>query len=114
MHVDMKELEEMADATGMDCLLMRQGEDDVAEFWNASRDQLLALANAIEAKVTEACALACEAIETDKWALFKGRPPYTGREPGRASDYTQGESGGAAACADAIRARGATDGNVKA
>ena len=46
----------------------------------------------------------CEAIENDKWALYKGRPPYTGAEPGRADNYVQGESGGAGSCAAAIRA----------
>ena len=47
----------------------------------------------------------CDAISADKWSLYKGRPPYTGREPERASDQTQGESDGADDCADAIRAR---------
>lgn len=47
---------------------------------------------------------ACEVIETDRWALYKGRPPYTGAEPGRADNYVQGESGGAGSCASAIRA----------
>lgn len=47
---------------------------------------------------------ACEAIETERWALYKGRPPYTGTEQGRADNYVQGESGGACLCAAAIRA----------
>ena len=51
----------------------------------------------------ERCAKVCDAIAEDKWALYKGRPPYTGKEPGRASDYTQGQSDGADQCADAIR-----------
>lgn len=46
----------------------------------------------------------CEAIENERWALYKGRPPYTGTEQGRADNYVQGESGGACLCADAIRA----------
>ena len=54
----------------------------------------------------EACAKACEEIEDDRWNLYKGRKPYTGAEHGRASAHTQGESCGASACADAIRARG--------
>jgi len=47
---------------------------------------------------------ACEAIENERWALYKGRPPYTGTEPGRADNYVQGESGGAGLCVEAIRA----------
>lgn len=47
---------------------------------------------------------ACEAIENERWALYKGRPPYTGTEQGRADNYVQGESDGAGLCADAIRA----------
>ena len=45
----------------------------------------------------------CDGIATDKWSLYKGRPPYTGTEPGRAADYTQGQSDGADQCADKIR-----------
>lgn len=51
----------------------------------------------------ERCAKRCDAIAEDKWALYKGRAPYTGKEPGRASDHTQGQSDGADQCADAIR-----------
>lgn len=49
------------------------------------------------------CAKVCDAISEDKWALYKGRPPYTGKENGRASDHVQGQSDGADQCADAIR-----------
>ena len=50
----------------------------------------------------------CEAIENERWALYKGRPPYTGTEQGRADNYVQGESDGAGLCVNAIRAlRGA-------
>ena len=52
----------------------------------------------------ERAAVACEVIENERWALYKGRPPYTGTEPGRADNYVQGESGGAGSCASAIRA----------
>lgn len=54
----------------------------------------------------EACEKACEVIETDRLALYKGRPPYHGTEDGRASEYTQGQSDGASDCAAAIKARG--------
>jgi hypothetical protein len=50
----------------------------------------------------EACARVCDAHAIERWALYKGRPPYTSR----GSDYEQGESNGADHCADAIRARG--------
>jgi hypothetical protein len=59
---------------------------------------------AATAAALERAAVACEVIENDRWALYKGRPPYTGAEPGRADNYVQGESGGAGLCAEAIRA----------
>lgn len=59
---------------------------------------------AATAAALERAAVACEVIENDRWALYKGRPPYTGAEPGRADNYVQGESGGAGSCASAIRA----------
>lgn len=63
-------------------------------------------AELVAAAEREACAKVCDEIETDRWNLYKGRKPYTGAEHGRASAHTQGESCGASACADAIRARG--------
>ena len=63
-----------------------------------------ALAQA-KAEEREACAKVADSISEDQWALYKGRPPYTGQEPERASDYTQGKSDGAEVCAAAIRAR---------
>lgn len=54
----------------------------------------------------ELCAKVADSISEDQWALYKGRPPYTGQELERASDYTQGKSDGAEVCAAAIRARG--------
>ncbi|MGI9143347.1 MAG: hypothetical protein ACR2IJ_09195 [Fluviibacter sp.] len=54
----------------------------------------------------EACAKACEEISQDHWNLYKGRPPYTGSESGRADPHEQGVSMGASDCAVAIRARG--------
>ena len=50
---------------------------------------------AATAAALERAAVACEVIENERWALYKGRPPYTGTEPGRADNYVQGESGGA-------------------
>ena len=58
-----------------------------------------------QAAEREACAKVCEDIEQERYALFKGRPPYTGREDGRADHYVNGESDGAGRCAAAIRAR---------
>lgn len=54
----------------------------------------------------EACARLCEDYSADRHALYKGRSPYSGAEPGRATDYVQGESDGAMSCAERIRARG--------
>lgn len=58
----------------------------------------------------EACAKVADSISEDQWALYKGRPPYTGKELERASDYTQGKSDGAEVCAAAIRERSANAG----
>ena len=63
-----------------------------------------ALAQA-KAEEREACAKVADSISEDQWSLYKGRPPYTGQELERASDYTQGKSDGAEVCAAAIRAR---------
>lgn len=62
-----------------------------------------AFAALVAAAERERCAQVCDAIEARYWALYKGRPPYTGKEPGRASDFVQGQSGGAWECAAAIR-----------
>lgn len=62
----------------------------------------------VAAAEREECAKVCEAISLDKWALYKGHKPYTGQEPGRAADFTQGQSDGAELCEQAIRARGKT------
>ena len=51
----------------------------------------------------ERCAKVCEAYAIDQHALYKGKPPYTGKEPGRYSPYTEGMSDGADVCADKIR-----------
>ena len=53
----------------------------------------------------EEVAKECDAISEDQYALYKGRTPYTGSEPGRANPHTDGMSDGAAKCANAIRAR---------
>lgn len=51
----------------------------------------------------ERCIKVCEDYESKMWALYKGRAPYKGDEPERASDLTQGQSIGAGDCAEAIR-----------
>jgi hypothetical protein len=70
--------------------------------------ELERFATLVAAAERKACALICDDIETDRWALFKGREPYTGKEADRGSNYVQGESDGAGKCADAIRARSNT------
>jgi hypothetical protein len=64
------------------------------------------LISIVAAHEREACAKVADSICDDKWALYLGRPPYTGKEPERASDYMQGKAEGAGYCAEAIRARG--------
>ena len=53
----------------------------------------------------EECAKLCDELAEDRWNLYKGRSPYSGREDGRANPQTQGETIGAECCAAAIRAR---------
>ena len=48
----------------------------------------------------------CEAYAIDRRALYKGRPPYTGQEPGRYDPYTEGASDAADLCAEKIRSAG--------
>ena len=70
------------------------------------KDARMALERELEVvrnEVLDEAAKCCDEIEKDRWALYKGRPPYTGQEKQRASDYTQGESDGASQCADDIR-----------
>jgi hypothetical protein len=76
--------------------------EDTEEF--AHRIASSAWHNCADAAFT-ACEAACDQIETDKWALYKGRAPYTGQEAGRAEEFTQGQADGAALCLEAIKAR---------
>ena len=75
---------------------------------DAERDKWMERAAIMIRGEREACASVCDGISEDQWALYKGRPPYTGQELERASDYTQGKSDGAEVCAAAIRARKST------
>ena len=81
---------------------LRQSVDDGSLYTRYRFAELVAEAE------REACAKVADSISEDQWALYKGRPPYTGQELERASDYTQGKSDGAEVCAAAIRARGET------
>lgn len=47
---------------------------------------------------------ACEKVEADMWAAYKGQPPWSSRNPLRGDPHTQGVSDGAGRCAKAIRA----------
>lgn len=53
--------------------------------------------------IIEECAKVCDEYAIDRFALFKGRKPYTGRESGRADPYYEGASDGADRCAQLIR-----------
>jgi hypothetical protein len=75
--------------------------EDLEEF--AKRITGIAWNNCADAVFT-LCEQETDKIETDKWALYKGRPPYTGLEAGRAQEFTQGQADGAALCWQAIRA----------
>lgn len=52
---------------------------------------------------TERAAKVCDEYASSRWNLYKGRPPFSGSEEGRASPHVQGESCGAEDCADLIR-----------
>lgn len=54
-------------------------------------------------RALEEAAKLCDTYAEDKWALYKGRPPYTGREDGRANQHVEGLSDGAENCAEGIR-----------
>lgn len=77
-------------------------------YVNANRRTIVEFARAIEQAsrraALEESAKVCDEIAGDCWSLYKGRAPYTGREPGRADPQVQGESDGADKCAAAIRA----------
>lgn len=40
----------------------------------------------------------CNDYSEDKYNLYKGRAPYTGKEEGRAYNYVEGQSAGADYC----------------
>jgi predicted molibdopterin-dependent oxidoreductase YjgC len=44
----------------------------------------------------------CKDYSEDKYNLYKGRAPYTGKEYGRANDIVQGQPDGAEECADLL------------
>lgn len=54
--------------------------------------------------IIEECAKVRDEDAYDKWNLYKGQHPYTGRESGRADPYVEGRADGASVCADRIRA----------
>lgn len=74
---------------------------DVA--FGAAVDRFAAVIAAAE---REACAKECDEVCANFYALYKGRPPYTGKENGRGDPIADGASHGAEKCAAAIRARG--------
>jgi hypothetical protein len=68
-------------------------------------DELLQrFAALVRNEVLEEASKECDRISADRWALYKGRKPYTGQELDRASDFTQGQADGADLCDQAIRA----------
>ena len=88
-------------------------EREAFEVWHA---EWRARVSAREPSATEAwfaaCALQkekdaklCEAYAIDRHALYKGKPPYTGKEPQRYDPHTEGASDAADLLADKIRGR---------
>ena len=71
----------------------------------ATPEWLASFAALVAAAERRECARVCQEIEDDRWELYKGRLPYTGREPECGQPHTYGRSDGAGECADAIRAR---------
>lgn len=93
---------EVADKDKVDPVSGQPGE----EFVTMTPEELERFAALVAAEVRKTCEMACAEISADKWALYKGHKPYTGREPGRADDFTQGQSDGAELCEQAIKAMG--------
>jgi hypothetical protein len=69
-------------------------------------DRVEAVVRKAEKAEREACAKACEDYSADRWAAYKGQPPYEPMNSYRGNPHAQGQSSGAEDCADAIRARG--------
>lgn len=72
-------------------------------LYGADREGALPAWQASRSSALEEAQKACDEIAADCWSLYKGRPPYTGSEAGRADPYVQGESDGAEKYAAAIR-----------
>jgi hypothetical protein len=69
---------------------MTREEQFEARYWHLAGIPKIAAWQAWKAATNvalEQAEKACEAIKNDRWALYKGRPPYTGTEPGRADNY---------------------------
>ena len=78
-------------------------ENQPTQFGTATTECREEKRKAIRAEALEEAAKVCDNIENDHWNLYKGRPPYTGAESGRADPHEQGVSMGAGECAAAIR-----------
>ena len=67
--------------------------------------ELERFAELVAAHEREACAKVCEDYGEDRWAAYKGEPPYLSLNVCRADPVVMGHTDGAYDCADAIRAR---------
>ena len=103
----MIDIERLAREAGMNTSMWEYGAGSMVftlGIEGVARGAIERFAARVRNEVLEEAAKACDEIEADRWSLYKGRPPYTGQEKQRASDYTQGESDGAELCASFIRA----------
>lgn len=58
--------------------------------------------HSVQIEILEQAIKICNGYSEDKWNLYKGRYPYTGKEEGRANDIVQGQSIGAEECAQLL------------
>lgn len=96
------DIEAMAKESGMDVSMWSYGAGSIV-FTMGTDGVSRGAVERFARLILERCAQECDAISADKWALYKGRSPYTGIERGRADPDTQGQSDGADECATAIR-----------
>lgn len=58
--------------------------------------------HSVQIEILEQAIKICNDYSEDKWNLYKGYKPYTGKESERAWEYTEGQSDGARECAELL------------
>lgn len=80
--------------------------DAPAKFWYTMDIAALEkFAEMIAKAERKECVKICDDFAHDRWSLYKGSLPYTGKEPDRANIYISGMSDGANECSALIEDR---------